>query len=70
MYDTKHGYEELYLVADFVPLSMQQLYSLLQDRQILCTDVAGQRLPQHRQMGQISGPAVKCILQVLFSKEK
>lgn len=57
-------------MADFVPLSMQQLNSLLQHRQILRTDVAGQGLSQHRQMGQIARPAVKCVLQVLLFKQK
>lgn len=59
----------LYLVADFIPLSMQQLDSLLQDGQILSADVAGQGLSQHSQMGQIPGPAIKCILQVLKQKQ-
>lgn len=57
-------------MADFVPLSMQQLNSLLQDRQVLSTDVARQGLPQHSQMGQIPGPAIKCVLQVLLLKQK
>lgn len=56
---------QFYLVADFIPLSMQKLDPLLQDGQILGTDVAGQRLAQHSQMGQISSPAIKRVLQFL-----
>lgn len=45
---------------------MQQLNALLQDREVLGTDVARQRLSQHIQMGQIPSPAIKCVLQVLI----
>lgn len=55
-------------MADFVPLTMQELSSLLQDREVLGTDIAGERFPQYRQMGEIAGPTVNCILKLLVFK--
>lgn len=55
-------------MADFVPLTMQELSSLLEDREVLGTDIAGERLPQYRQMGEIPGPTIKCILKLLVFK--
>lgn len=55
-------------MADFVPLAMQELSSLLEDREVLGTDIAGERLPQYGQMGEIPGPAVKRILKFLVFK--
>lgn len=52
-------------MADFVPLAVQELRSLLEDREVLGTDIAGERLPQHRQMGEIPGPTIKSIFKLL-----
>ncbi len=49
---------------------MQELNALLQDREVVSTDVARQGLSQHGQMGQIPSPAIKCVLQVLLLKQK
>lgn len=54
-----------YLMADFVPLAVQELRSLLEDRKVFGTDVAGERLPQHRQMGEIPSPTIKSIFKLL-----
>lgn len=56
---------ELYLVTDLHPLALQQLHPLLQDGEVVGADIARQRLPQHRQVGQVLRPAVKRALQVL-----
>lgn len=45
---------------------MKQRDSLLKDRKVFGADVAGQGLSQDSQMGQITCPVVKCILQVLL----
>lgn len=45
---------------------MQQLNSLLQDGEVFSADVTRQRLSEHSQVGQVSCPAVKRILQVLL----
>ena len=55
----------VYLVADLLPLPLQQLHALLQDRQVLRSDVAGQGLPEETQVGQVVGPARKPALQLL-----
>lgn len=55
----------VYLVTDLLPLAVQEFNAFLQHAQILRTDVTGQRLSQHRQMGQILLPAVKHALQIL-----
>lgn len=52
-------------MADFIPLAMQEISSLLEDREVFGTDIAGERLPQYRQMGEIPRPTVKCILKLL-----
>lgn len=54
-----------YLMADFVPLAVQELRSLLEHREVFGTDVAGERLPQHRQMGEIPSPTIKSIFKLL-----
>lgn len=57
-----------YLMADFVPLAVQELRSLLEHREVFDTDIAGERLPQHRQMGKIPSPTIKSIFKLLSNQ--
>ena len=55
----------VYLVADLLPLPLEQLDAFLEDGEVLGADVAGQRLPEQAQVGQVVGPARKPALQLL-----
>lgn len=66
----KQIWNAVYLMANFVPLTVQELSSLLEDKEVLSTNIAGERLPQHRQMSEIPSPPIKSILKFLMIKEK
>lgn len=53
------------LVAQLLPLSVQKLYALTEDWDIICTDIYRQGLLQQRELCKVICPSFNSILQLL-----
>ena len=58
-----------YLVADLIPLALQQLEAFLQECEVISADHAPEGVPQQEQGSEVIGPAFHAALQLLGNTE-